>query len=75
MWNFLLFFCLGGYLTLLIVLCIFVRKCMNLQYQIEDLKDKLFVLDMEVFGPGTGCDPGCYSFDRSLADLEDPEVR
>ena len=56
MWSFLIFFCLGGYLVLLIFLCIFVRRCMDLQYGIKDLKDRLFLLELEVCSDNSGCD-------------------
>ena len=73
MWNFLIFFCLGGYFALLIFLCIFVRKCLDLQRDVDDLKDKLFVLEVcigDFASDSCRCSPGGV-----LADPEDPEVR
>ena len=66
-------FCLGGYLSLLIVLCVFVRKCEDLRHDVEDLKDKLFM--MEVFGNDPGSDLDRRGSVFYLQDSEDPEVR
>lgn len=75
MWNFLIFFCLGGYFVLLIFLCIFVHRCQDLHYELEDLNDKLFLLELEVFPNysdhhSRGDRAFCVS-----EDPEDPEVR
>ena len=71
MWIF--SFCLSGYLSLLIVLCIFVRKCEDLRRDVEDLKDKVFM--MEVSGNDPDRHPDRYSVVRAMEDPQDPEVR
>lgn len=75
MWSFLIFFCLGGYLVLLIFLCIFVRKCMDLQYQLEDLKDKVILLDWEVENGDRSCDPRRGAAALFVEDPQNTEVR
>ena len=75
MWSFLIFFCLGGYLALLIFLCIFVRKCMDLQYQLEDLRDKFILLDLEVEDGNRSCDPRRGGAAPLAEDPQNTEVR
>ena len=65
--------CLGGYLGLIIILFIYVFKCEDLYREVEDLKDKVFM--MEVSGNDPDRNPDRHSSVRAMEDSQDPEVR